>query len=278
MARERDLLQFHLLDLVAETGGPVGAATLLQRVFARGIDVSQATVGRALRVLDDQGYTVRLTNKGRILTAEGRHWLASARYRRETRRWTHETLTVVGQSTLTELRQSMVARKALERAIVRLTAECASPSEIAELGRIVAGQRDDLSAGGRGAEEAVAFHVALANICGNRFLVAAVNLVRSSSEALENLMYHLGATVGHSCSNHAAVVEAVAMRDPDAAERAMVAHMDELIRQIDVLLTRLSDGASLPEPGASDDDGLKSNSEGTGVGRTVRPAELGLDK
>ena len=278
MRRERDLLRFHLLDLVVEAGCPIGAATLLQRVLAKGINVSQATVGRALRVLDGQGYTVRLANKGRIPTAEGRHWLAGARYRQETRRWTHETLTVVGQSTLTELRQSMVARKALERVIVRLTAETASPAEIAELRRIVAGQRDDLAAGGRGAEEAVAFHVALAKTCRNRFLVAAVNLVRSSSEALENLMYHLGATVGHSCSNHAAVVEAVAMRDPEAAERAMVTHMDELIRQIDVSLTRLSDGASLPEPGASDDDDLKSNLEGTGVGRMVRLAELGLDK
>jgi hypothetical protein len=105
-----------------------------------------------------------------------------------------------------------------------------------------------------------------------------VDLVRSSSEALEELMYHLGATVGHSCGNHAAVVGAVAMRDPDAAERAMMTHLDELIRQIDVSLTQLRDETSLPGPGASDDDGLKSNLEGTGVGRIARPAGLSLDK
>lgn len=272
MPRRMDQLQYRVLEVLAESPNPEGAGSLVRRLSARGFHGSQATLGRALRVLDERGYTLRLSNKGRVLTSSGRHWLAGARHRQETHRWTRDTLTAVGQSTLTELRQSMVARRALERAIARLAAENASPSEIAELGRIIAGHRDNLAGGGRGAEEAVAFHVALAKASGNRFLVSAAELVRTSSEALENLMYHLGATVGGSYGEHIEVVEAVAKRDPDAAERAMVTHLDELIRQIDLWLARLSDGASLPVSDVSEEGDPGSNEQGADAGRAVRPA------
>lgn len=272
MPRRMDQLQFRVLEVLAESPNPEGAGSLVRRLSARGFHGSQATLGRALRVLDERGYTLRLSNKGRVLTPSGRHWLAGARHRQETHRWTQDTLTAVGQSTLTELRHSMVARLALERAIARLAAENASPSEIAELGRIIAGHRDDLAGGGRGAEEAVEFHVALAKACGNRFLASAAELVRTSSEALENLMYHLGATVGGSYGEHIEVVQAIATRNPDAAERAMVTHLDELIRQIDLLLSRLSGGASRPAADGSDDGEPRRNKKGAGAGRAVRPA------
>jgi len=271
MPRHMEQLQFHLLDLLAESGSPEGAGSLLGRLAGRGLQASQATLGRALRVLDGKGYTIRLTNKGRIPTVEGRHWLADTRYRQETRRWTHETLMAVGQSTLTELQRAMVARRALEPAIARLAAENASPAEIAELGRIVEWQRDDLAGGGGGAQQAVAFHVALAGACGNRFLAAAADLVRTSSEALEKLMYHLGATVGGSHHEHLELVSAIAARDPRAAEHAMEMHLDELIRDVDRWLAQLANGVAMTGAPAAARSTNKSVSNGSGDDRTARP-------
>src|SRR4030042_2996573 len=137
MRRGRDLLQFHLLDLLAEAGSPVGAAALLQRVLPKGIEVSQATLGRALRALDERGLTQKLSNKGRGVTPEGRSWLTEARHRDQAQSWTEETLLTVGQSTLAELRQSMIARRAIEGEIARLAAESASPAQVQGLSRIV---------------------------------------------------------------------------------------------------------------------------------------------
>ena len=151
----------------------------------------------------------------------------------------------VSQSTLTELRESMIARRALEREIARLAAERATPSQIADLRHIVENQAHDIEVGGLGAVEAVDFHVALARVCGNRFLLAAVSLVRSNSRVLEELMYHLGATVGSSFDSHRALLEAVASRDPRTAEEAMVHHLNELIQDIDALLAQLNDRTSM---------------------------------
>ena len=272
MPRQRDQLQFHILELLADATGPEGSGLLLRGTRARGVDASQATLGRALKVLDDRGLTLRVGNKGRTITPEGRRWLSEARRLQGMSRWTEETLTAVGQSTLRELRASMVARRALEGEIARLTAENASPAEVAELRRIVEDQGQDLETGGRGAGQAVDFHLALARACGNRFLAAAASLVRTSSAALENLMYHLGATIGSSYDRHIEVVEAIAGRDPAGAARAMVLHLNELITDIDLWLARLDESAQR-QPGTSSAGGHSTaNQSRLGGDHTGRPA------
>jgi len=63
--------------------------------------------------------------------------------------------------------------------------------------------------------------------------------VRTSSDAMEELMFQLGATVGTSYEHHVALVEAIGARDADAAEQAMVVHLDDLIRDVDAWLGKL---------------------------------------
>ncbi len=272
MPRHMDGLQFLLLDLLADSNNPEGSGALLGRARARGVNTSQATLGRALQVLDERGLTVKLSNKGRVLTQDGRHWLTDARQRRQAQRLNERTLLVVGRSTLLELRKSMVARTAIEREIARLAAEDATPSQIAGLVTIVGGQAESLHSGGKGAEEAVDFHRALADACGNRFLAAAANLVRTSSEMLEKLMYHLGTTVGSSYQNHMEVLEAITTRNPHAAEAAMVKHLDELITDIDCWLARLSGMAPTDDVHAENNGESNRNLEGRNGGRNARPS------
>jgi len=271
MPRDMDRLQFQLLDLLAESNSPEGSGVLLGRARTRGVDVSQATLGRALKFLDERGLTVKLSNKGRVLTPDGRRWLAGARHRSQAQRWTEETLLAVGHSTLTELSQSMVARRAIEGEIARLAAERATPLQLGELRRIVEAQADSLHAGGDGAEEAVAFHRALEESCGN------ANLLRTSSEVLENLMYHLGTTVGSSYQNHTEVLEAITVRDGDAAERAMVKHLDELITDVDSWQRRLSEMAPSRDAHAGNNGETDTIKQGRNGGRTGQPSRTGLD-
>lgn len=272
MPRQRVQLQCHILELLADATGPEGSGLLLRGTRARGDDASQATLGRALKLLDDRGLTLRVGNKGRTITPEGRRWLSEARRLQGMSTWTEETLMAVSRSTLSELRGSMVARRALEGEIARLAAENASPVEVAELRRIVEDQGHDLETGGHGAGQAVDFHLALARACGNHFLADAASLVRTSSAALQRLMYHLGATIGSSYNRHNEVVEAIAGRDPAGAERAMVLHLNELITDIDLWLARI--GESAPQrAGASSSFGDSTPRRATpGGGRMGRPA------
>lgn len=266
-----DQLQVHILELLAEATSPEGSGLLLRGTRARGVDASQATLGRALKVLDDRGLTLKVSNKGRTITPEGRRWLTEARRLQGVSRWTEETLKAVGQSTLVELRKSMIARRAIEGEIARLAAENASPPQVQELRRIVEEQGRELEMGGRGASLAVDFHLAVARACGNRFLEAAVDLIRASSEALGTLMYHLGATVGVSHREHVELVNAIAARDPRAAQDAMVRHLDDLIRDVDGLLARLFSRATLQEAQAADGSNNRREFNGSGNGRTGRP-------
>jgi len=239
MSPGHERLAAAVLDLLLESPHPVGGKALLAGIALGGERVSQAVLARVLLDLDTRGLTVKVGNLGRALTERGRKAARRERTRQEMSVWSNRTLVAVGRSTLLELRQSMVARRAIEREIARLAAEHASSSDIAELSRILKAQADNLEEGGKGGEEAVGLHRALAQACGNRFLATAAEIVRTSSDAMEDLMFQLGATVGTSYEHHAALVEAIAARDAGAAERAMAVHIDELIRDIDAWLGKL---------------------------------------
>jgi DNA-binding FadR family transcriptional regulator len=229
-----------VLDLLLESPHPAGTDELREGLALGGLHVGRAALERTLRDFDARGLTVALRGRGRALTERGREAAQRERARQELSLWTSRELAAVGQSTLLELRESMIARRGIEREAARLVAERAAEDEIAALERIVRAQSASLTGGGDGAEEALDFHRALVQMCGNRFLATAADMIRTSSDALESLMFQLGATIGSSYHNHVALMEAIATHRPDDAERAMAVHMNELIADIDAWLAKLA--------------------------------------
>lgn len=63
--------RLEILRLVAELDNPVGAETLVGRLEERGTGITADAVRYHLRVLDRQGLTVRLGNRGRTLSETG---------------------------------------------------------------------------------------------------------------------------------------------------------------------------------------------------------------
>ena len=60
-----------ILRLIAESDRAIGAETLTGRLALRGINLTVDAVRYHLRVLDEQGFTSRLSNQGRVLTDAG---------------------------------------------------------------------------------------------------------------------------------------------------------------------------------------------------------------
>lgn len=237
--RFRDLPALVAAEL-AQTPGPVGSGAILERLLARGVATSRPTVSRALDSLTRRGFAEKVSNKGRTITATGRTWLERTQARRAAFQSSDRVLRAVGRSTLTELRNAMLARRGLEAEMAREAAERATPEQVATLQRIAEAQAKDVEAGGRGAQEALDFHQTLAEASGNRFIAAALRLIRTSAESLEALMFHLGATIGgDSRPAHAELVAAIADRDGERAAAAAAAHIDEFIRHIDQWLAGL---------------------------------------
>jgi repressor of nif and glnA expression len=63
--------RLEILRLIAELDNPVGADTLTGKLAERGTNITVDTVRYHLRVLDEQGFTLRMGNRGRSLTEEG---------------------------------------------------------------------------------------------------------------------------------------------------------------------------------------------------------------
>ncbi len=70
--------RLELLRLVSEYSLPVGSAVLARRLEERGIGITEDAVRYHLRVLDRQGYTKRLGNRGRTITGDGWNELRSS--------------------------------------------------------------------------------------------------------------------------------------------------------------------------------------------------------
>ena len=231
--------ELEVLEILEDHTEGIGSGSVLLLLLELGLQVSQPTVGRLLKLLDHRGLTRKVANKGRTLTPRGAAFLAQVRHQRQRVHSVERLIAAVQPSTLEELRGVLVARRALEHETAKLAAEHASLRQIAEMRRTVEAQRREREASGTGNGPALDFHRLLAAASGNTFLALAGDVLRTERHVLEFLMYHLGSTVGgDSYASHVRILEALTARDGASAGRAMVRHMNQYIRYVDSLLAQ----------------------------------------
>ncbi len=229
-------LEMEVLAFLETSNTPIGSGAIQLHLMAGGVKVSQPTIGRLLKMLDYQGFSSKASNKGRVLTKRGRLHIEELRRTDRRSRLAEEMLTAAEPASLGELRDVLVARRALEREIARLAAQHATENQIAEMQRTLDIQQQKLASGKTAADEALRFHMLLAEASANRFLATAANFIRNDKRSLEVVMYQLGSTVGgDSYGSHRAILNTVVNEDSDAAEEAMVAHMDQYIFYVESL-------------------------------------------
>ena len=86
----------------------------------------------------------------------------------------------------------------------------------------------------------VAFHQALAEAAGNKVLKAALDLIRQDAQLSPVFGYIREQMHRKVFSDHKQIYDAVAARDPLAAERAMVNHIENLISDVQKYWNRAS--------------------------------------
>ena len=125
-----------------------------------------------------------------------------------------------------DVRQLFEFRAALESHAARLAAKCATPEQLAELNAMA----DAIEAPGRSEEAKIeadfAFHRCIAEITGNSViqnaLVVSQELIAAGIR--ENWRRHRGRGID-TRKEHRRIVAALRSGDPDAAQRAMLAHV-----------------------------------------------------
>jgi DNA-binding GntR family transcriptional regulator len=201
-----------------------------ERLSERGLEAvlgaSRTPIRAALMRLENEGLTRRL----------GRGWQ-------------------VTPIDLTEVRAAMEYREAIESAVVALAVERAEDEELDALLAIAESHRDRDDAE-TGLRDGKSFHVALARLSGNRFLVDGMTDALTRLSRTRWLEVRSAAARAQARDEHVAIVTALAARDAEEAVARVRAH-NRGTR--DRLLTALTDerrrlhgrGLSIVESAAS---------------------------
>ena len=232
MLSERENQEFLVLQIIAQSISPVGSGYLSRELHRQEHPVSEATAGRLLNGLDQQGLTAKQGFQGRVLTPEGESRLKELENRNARSKQGEEFFNSLQSQTKEQLIDVLVARRAIERELAKLAAGNAKPGDIEEMWAIQRAQYETFSRDLDAAEQDVLFHRAIARASGNPVLYSAIEMIRQDGQ-LTPVFEYIRKTVHSIISyDHAQIVKAIENRDPQKAEEAMVKHIESLIADV----------------------------------------------
>jgi DNA-binding FadR family transcriptional regulator len=212
----------------------VGATLPAEPLLCEELGVSRTVVREAVKSLAAKGLLVAGPKVGtRVLPSDNWNWFDP-----DVVAWqTHAGLTREFLRDLQEL------RRVIEPAAVRMAAERATASEIAEIEAAYAGMKQAVEHGGDYVASDLRFHQGLLRAGGNRMMVqmskAIGALLRTSFEVSTSLLDGPAS----SLPLHRAVLDAVIAHKPERAERASLRLIDSAGEDIDQVL---ASGRKLP--------------------------------
>ena len=221
-----------MLQAISASTGPVGARDLQRALSAQGQVMSEATVSRRLRELDEAGLTAPAGRKGRLLTAQGSTALRSRLRGRERRALLDHVTDVRTASDLVHLLQ---ARRVIEPEAVRQGVGRADPASLAQVQSAVQGHDAALA----GHSERIprplvlSFHRIVTSFTDNPLVAAMTRIALDPSldhvEAMLDEILYVRHASHKSVAEHAAIYQAFRTGNSDAAAAAMRDHLDRLI-------------------------------------------------
>ncbi|GBF34777.1 transcriptional regulator [Desulfocucumis palustris] len=232
MPAEREKQEFEILSILEEAGEPLGSGQLSQLLNERGLEVSEATVGRILSEMDRKQLTIKLGFQGRVISAGGRDKLQEFRSARHRQKYGNRFIETLKTKKKEDLIDILVARRAIERELARLAALHATDMEISLLEAVLREQEQYTAQKQMTAEQDVRFHRLVAIAAKNRVLAAALDLIRHDGQLSPILEYIRTQVGGKLAVGHGKVLKAIKERDPDEAERAMMEHIESLIADV----------------------------------------------
>lgn len=226
--------EYEILSIIESIEGPVGSGVISQQISRDYDSFSEATIGRILRRLDKKGLTEKEPYRGRILSEKGKVILKEYRLDRKMKNEIDKFLDLTKVERRQELLDMLIARRAIEREVVRLATEKISRIEFEKLKEIIKRHHTDFEKGESHGEGDKNFHLMLAEIAGNSFLESSLKMIRNNedySPALEQMRTIVGSKI---VSDHNQILAAIESGDPDRAEKAMVNHIENIIDDIKI--------------------------------------------
>ena len=127
------------------------------------------------------------------------------------------------------LRQLQEARMLFESFLARLAAQNASDEQIAGIEEALKANRTCIGNDEGFVETNITFHLRIAQVCGNIFLDSLHSAVQKWLEEHRRVAIKNDGAAERAFARHLEIFNAIRDRDPDAAEAAMRAHLQESI-------------------------------------------------
>jgi GntR family transcriptional regulator, transcriptional repressor for pyruvate dehydrogenase complex len=219
----RDLVRA-VLSMIADSPRPVGASVIHRRLLSDGYRLSEPTVSRLLVELDRLGFVLRHGRIGRAITPVGRAQLLELEHHRRRQEHVEAIVARVRSVTVHELTEVLAARRGLERETARAAATRATDRDLAALRRQYEALRKGESNDGLHELVARAAHSPLLESMYR--VVTADPAIIAAAERLRSDRAGFAAAVRFNKR----LLNALERRDPDAAERAVVDHLEDLLQ------------------------------------------------
>jgi DNA-binding GntR family transcriptional regulator len=146
----------------------------------------------------------------------------------------------VAKIRLSDARQWMLVRRALEMEVVATCARELPDAAIERLGRNIAYQRTALDAGDmQGFHELdTVLHLQLVDALGWGRVAEILDPVRTHLERVRRTLLPEPGRMVRTFGEHQEIYRALASREPEAAREAMGRHLDQVLRELEIFVTR----------------------------------------
>lgn len=227
MLQEDFKLEYDILYQISKQNIPIGASLLALKIKA-----SQATIGRKLQELEHKKYLKKESNKGRVITEEGKKYLKKLEYDIIKTQNVKELINETNNFSKKNLLDILNVRKILERETVRLCTKKINEEQLKELKKLLNLQAQKISQGFLGDKEDLKFHSQLARISGNKVLAQILILMLTQNQVYTEFSFIRKKLHTSMVKDHESILRAIEARDAELAENFMVSHIDKLINDV----------------------------------------------
>lgn len=231
MRYDRNGVLHALLAVLGSSSEPTGTRASRNALEEMGFSISESSVSRRLRELDDKGWTVPVGTKGRVLSADGRSRLAQ--FEQVAPLTAAPPQSTVDIKDFHDVIDLLYARKAVESAAAADAAANATVADIEELQKVVDHHRTSLGTAAMIEQPGLDLHRRIASIAPNSMLRMLTGLVLGPH--LDNVEATLDIALGRDdhqagvVDEHQEIADAIAARDSVRAEKVVNEHFDHMI-------------------------------------------------
>lgn len=223
-----------LLKEISMFGAPVGVIQL-----SKILDIPQATLGRMMLSLEQEGFIEKVSNKGRVITEKGVEYLNEQETQETKQKEILSLIETVNNVSRERLLEIIEVRQLIEVKAIEGVCMNANENDIDALEIILLEHIYNHRHGGYGHDLDLRFHLFLAELSGNKTIYQILKLILT-----ENEVYAKFSMVGENFKNlqiqqHRDIIEGIKEKDLKKAKDAMYIHLEKVKEEINMYYDNL---------------------------------------